>query len=417
MENEEILTRLGMQMRPETWANFRWDLTSAMFISLFSAVFGQFYTPMALRHGASNFQVGLLTAAPAIGLLFSPLWANLLQGRRLKPFVVWPNLFARLSLAVVAVWSTPWVFVAIALFINFLGGVQAPAYAALVTRMYPPQLRGRLMGYVRVAMGSCLLPVTFGLGIWLQSAGDAGPLWAAAAAGVTSILVFSQVREVEPVAADHTRAVVRLRDQWQVLRGNRALGVFLAATTLSGFANLLANPLYQIYQVHTLGLTDTQISWTRIMYYACLLVAYLLMGWVIDRWSPRAAMFVGIGAYLSVPLFYALWGTYPAVILGSGCQGIGDATWDIGCLSYVFRAAPGQEAVAFGLHLMLFGVRGTLAPLVSTSLSHAVPDTWIFFFSSFLGLLGAITLAVFGRPRPERTSAVRKWIPVSHRHV
>jgi MFS family permease len=183
-----------------------------------------------------------------------------------------------------------------------------------------------------------------------------------------------------------------LVDQLKLIKENKQLALFLLTTTFAGFGNLLAGPLYQIIQVEHLRLTNLQIGYARMMYFFCLLVAYLIMGWVIDRYSPKRAMFFGIAAYGTAPILYAIFNNYPAVIIAGGFQGIGDAIWDIGCLSFIFKIAPGREAVVFGLHLMLFGIRGTIAPLLSTSLIHVVSVPTILYAAAFFCLIGFVLL-------------------------
>jgi MFS family permease len=392
MKTDKYVSFMGMQMNGTTWHNFRWDLIGAALFSLFNVVFNQFYVPISIRHGATEFQVGLLSAAPAIGLLFSPLWAGIVERGNPKPFVVWPQLVARALIIVPAFYTAPWVFVSVALCFQLLMGVQAPAYAAVITQIYPPALRGRLMGNVRVVMGMLMIPMAYVVGLWVDTRGSSEMFIAASFLGLLSILCFQRVKalEVTEAAFKNNKAKERTTfiQQLQLIKGNRALVMFLAATTLTGFGNLLANPLYFIIQVSTLGLSNLEIGYIRVAYFTCLFLAYLTMGWVIDRYSPKAALSFGFLAYILVPLLYGFVGNYPAVIIAGGLQGIGDAIWDIGCLTYVFRVARGREAVVFGLHLMLFGIRGTIAPLLSTTLMNSISIQIILAASSLFAMLG-----------------------------
>ncbi|TVY10519.1 MFS transporter [Paenibacillus cremeus] len=372
MNSEKMVSFLGLQMNGETWRNFRWDFTAAALFSIFNVVFNQFYVPLALRHGASDFQVGLLTAAPAIGLLSSPLWASLAENRDPKPFVVIPNFFARMLVVFPAIFPNPWVFVGAALLFHLLMGIQAPTYASVMTRIYPAALRGRLMGNVRVIMGLLMIPLAYLVGLWIDHAGSSGPLLIASVTGVCSILALNRVKTLTDFVPSKVKQRTTFVQQLRLVKQSPLLIMFLAATTVSGFGNMLASPLYSIIQVSKLQLTDLEIGYIRVAYYACLLVAYLVMGWVIDRFSPRVALSFGMAFYMLPPLLYSLIGTYPAVLLAGGIQGMGDAIWDIGCMAYVFKIAKGREGVVFGLHLMLFGVRGTIGPLLSTSLIHSV---------------------------------------------
>lgn len=385
----KVFQKLGLHMSPATKHNLYSDLGAACLLSLFSVVFNQFYIALAIRQGATNLEVGILAAAPAIGLLFSPIWAGRVEQSSPKPYIIIPNLIGRALLLFPAFFGAPIVYVVTALVFYLLNGVQAPAYPALVTRMYPPELRGRLMGYVRVAMGAIMIPLAYLVGSWTDKSGPSGPLIAAAITGVLSILCFARVKEIVlPTKVRAQRS--SFKEQLKLVKDHRELVVFFAATTLAGFGNILASPLYQIIQVRELQLNNIEIGVARISYYVCLLVAFFIVGWVIDRFSAKQTLVYGLGAYTIIPLLYGFFGNYSAVIIGSCIQGIGDAIWDIGILAYIFRVIPGREAVVFGLHLMLFGIRGSIAPLISTGLSNYMPISGLLIAASICGCIGTL---------------------------
>ncbi|MGO4345109.1 MFS transporter [Paenibacillus sp. MCAF9] len=392
-ESSRIM-KFGMPMTANVWRNARIDLGASCLFSLFNVVMNQFYVAFAIQQGASNFQVGLLSAAPAVGLLFSPFWASWIEkANNPKPFVVIPNAIGRLLLLLPAFFAYPSLYVVAALVFQLLMGVQAPAYAALVSRMYPSDLRGRLMGYVRVAMGIIMIPLAYFVGSWSDAFGPSGPLIAASIAGFLSISLFNTLKLPVQKAPDKPASLKKtsrfpLQEQWKLIKENRTLAVFLAATTLTGFGNMFANPLYQIIQVDVLQLSNLQIGYARVAYFTALLLTFWIAGWMIDRIDIKYTLLCGIAAYAIVPMLYGLWGSYAAVITGNAIQGIGEAIWDIGILAFVFRLAPGREAMVFGLHLMLFGVRGTIGPTLSTSLSHSVSLSLLLVIASICGWIG-----------------------------
>jgi MFS family permease len=399
-----VFQKLGLQMSPATKHNLYSDFGAACLFSLFNVVFNQFYIALAIRQGATNLEVGILAAAPAIGLLFSPIWAGRIEQSNPKPFVIIPNLIGRSLLLLPAFFGAPSVYVVTAIVFYFLMGIQAPAYPALITRMYQPELRGRLMGYVRVAMGAIMIPLAYIVGSWTDKSGPSGPLITAAITGVISILFLSRVKEIAlPTTVSARKS--SFKEQLKLVKNHRELVVFFAATTLTGFGNILASPLYQIIQVRELQLNNIEIALARISYYVCLLVAYFVVGWVIDRFSAKQTLVYGLAAFTIVPLLYGIFGNYPAVIIGSGIQGIGDAIWDIGILAYIFRAVPGREAVVFGLHLMLFGIRGSIAPLISTGLSDYIPISGLLIAAAICGCIG-IVIFLLQKDNKERTESV-----------
>lgn len=399
MEAQASVLVFGMRMSRQARQNFRWDFVAAAIFSLFNVVFNQFYIPIAIRSGATDLQVGLLSAAPAIGLLFSPLWAGLAERGRAKYYVGIPNMIGRLLVFIPALYASPWMFVGIALCYQMLQGIQAPAYATLMTQIYPADVRGRIMGYVRVAMGLMMIPLAFTVGIWIDRAGSFYPLLIGSLTGFFSIFLFMMVKEEQPVQSGAgVKKRATFSQQLQILRSNRPLVLFLTATTLSGFGNMLANPLYNIIQVQRLELSNMDIGLVRISYFAMLLLAYLFMGGIIDRYSPKLVMKVCITCHVMCPLLYGIFGTYPAVLTASGLQGVADASWDLGCMAYVFRLAPGKEGIVFGLHLMLFGIRGSIGPLLGTGLNGVIPMWVILISASCFCLCGLFTI-IWGKDK------------------
>ncbi|MFD0589791.1 MFS transporter [Paenibacillus sp. GCM10027627] len=393
------MVKFGMPLTARVWRNARIDLWASCLFGLFNVVMNQFYVAFAIQQGASHFQVGLLTAAPAIGLILSPLWASWIEKvNRPKPFVIIPNAIGRLMLLLPAFFAYPSVYVAAALVFQLLMGIQAPAYAALVSRMYPSDIRGRLMGYVRVAMGILMIPLAYLVGSWSDAFGPSGPLIAASIAGMLSIGLFNTLklskksdRPNQTEAADtagRPKIKFSLTEQWELVKNNRTLAVFLLATTFAGFGNMFSSPLYQIIQVDVLELSNVQIGYARVAYFTALLLTFWIAGLMIDRFHIKYTLTVGIGAYAVVPMLYGLWGTYEAVIVGNAIQGIGEAIWDIGILAFVFRLVPGREATVFGIHLMLFGIRGSIGPLLGSSLASDTSISALLIAASICGWVG-----------------------------
>jgi MFS family permease len=240
------------------------------------------------------------------------------------------------------------------------------------------------------------------VGKWSNAYGPSGALIAAAIAGVASILLFNRLRvpKVEDLPSSKAPALrFSLRDQWQLVKHNKVLAVFLVATMFSGFGNMLANPLYQIVQVDVLRMSNMEIGYARAAYFTGLLLTYLIGGRMIDRFDIKYTLLVGIAAYAVVPGLYGFWGSHSSVVIGNFVQGMGEAIWDIGILAFIFRLAPGREASLFGLHLLLFGIRGTIGPLLSSSLSGTVPISAILIAAALCSSVGTVMFWLGNRKR------------------
>jgi len=389
----------GMEIQPRVWWNVRVDFVATLFFSLFNVVMNQFFIAFAIQEGASNLQVGILSAAPAIGLIFSPIWASWIErSDKPKPFTIIPNMIGRLLLLLPAIFPDPNVYVVTAIAFQLLMGIQAPAYASLVSRIYPSNLRGRLMGYVRVGMGVLMIPLAYLIGSWTDTMGPRGPLIAAAIAGFISVSIFNSIKVTKQgthpnrglTAIARVGKKAQLLEQFQLVKSNKVLALFLIATTFSGFGNMMSIPLYQIIQVDVLGLTNVEIGYARVAYYIALLLTFWLGGIMIDRIDIKYTLLIGIAAYAVVPLLYSLWGNFTAVLEGNAIQGIGEAIWEIGIMAFIFKIAPGREAVVFGIHLMTFGIRGTIGPLLGTSLTSVMEINIILIIASVCAWIGTI---------------------------
>jgi Na+/melibiose symporter-like transporter len=254
-----------------------------------------------------------------------------------------------------------------------------PPYDACVSG----PLQSRLMGYVRVAMGLIMIPMAYIVGRWSEQHGSSGPLAAASITGVLSILIFFWLRESEskpsqPIATKRAS----FKEQWQLIRQNRELGIFLVTTTICGFGNILTQPLYQIIQKSVLELSFIEIGIARTTYFTCLLCSYFIVGSFIDKLASRQIVLSGIAAYSTVPMLYGLSESFPIVIIGSGVQGFGDAIWDIGILAYVCRLAPGREAIG---------------PLLSTGLTDVLPFSSMLLTASICGWIGSAIFMLANR--------------------
>jgi MFS family permease len=371
--------------------NAVYDYTSSCMNGLLYAFAYQFYIPVAIQNGAANWQIGLLSAAPAAGVLLAPLWASLQLGKAPKPFVILSNLLGRLSFLLPAVWGTPWSYVCTLFFFHLMMGIQSPAYASLMTRIYPPEVRGERMGKARMMMCFAMIPISPLLGYWLDLQGSAPPLIWSAITGSLSIGVLAFVKDYDPrFSLSKSTLPPSFFSQLRFVQSNPLLLVFFVATSLCGINYILASPLYSIIQVEHLQLTNLQISQSKVIYFIVLLLSYYATGRIIDRYSPGQTLIFAMVGFMTGPLLYIFFPGYGGVLTANAIYGAADAAWELSILSFIFRMAPGREAVVYSIHLLLFGIRGTIAPIIGTSLVSSMPMTQILCISTACGLLGLL---------------------------
>ena len=80
--------RIGRYVPDVVWYNWRWDLAAGISSGIYQACIWTFALQLARgKLHATGMQMGLATAAPAIGYLFAIIWARQMEGRSKLPFV------------------------------------------------------------------------------------------------------------------------------------------------------------------------------------------------------------------------------------------------------------------------------------------------------------------------------------------
>ncbi|MFW6097849.1 MAG: MFS transporter [Chloroflexota bacterium] len=249
---------------------------------LFSAVSENFYlgyvTLFALAFGATNGQVGMVTAA---GNLFGAI--SLFPGARLverwgrrKPLILWSagglGRFVLLSLALVPFLTTQ-AELAIALIIllnglrAFMGSLANPAWTALVADLVPDFLRGNYFSRRNFAMGLAALVVAPLAGqiinvgneiAGFEFLGYQAVFLFAFLFGVISTLSFRRIDEPAPSDAalrPHQRGDLR-----RALRQNPAFVGLVISAFIWNMALQVAAPFFNVYLVAELGATTTMVG-------------------------------------------------------------------------------------------------------------------------------------------------------------
>ncbi len=247
--------------------SFRWDVLAG---SCVGAYMGMTF-PFLVRIARGDLQappaaIALMSAAPFVGNLLSPLWARQMEGKAKIPFCLGSWLPARSLLLLMPFALNPWLFVALVAGVQFIGTISSPAYTSLMRDIYPDRSRGRLMGYVRVGMQGTMFLATLVTGRLLDSGVSYRYLFPVAGLlGITAALSFAHVRPlatsalgVEGARTGSARAFVL--DTLRILRENVGYRWFALSVFTYGFGNLMVVPLYALYQVDVLRISNTQIA-------------------------------------------------------------------------------------------------------------------------------------------------------------
>lgn len=324
----------------EMRANFRNLYADVFWFGILAGSAMAFLGVFAARQGASSFQVSLLSAGPAfVNLLFSMPAGRWLEGRPLMGMSFWSSVWHRLGylLLIPLPWLLPapaqvWVIGLIVLVMSVPGTLLAIAFNAMFAEVVAPHFRAQVVGK-RNALLSISMTVTSLLSGQvldrLDFPGNYQVVFAAGALGaVMSSYHLARIRSADGASVrvwglllDAARpGVFRFLDAFRMPLGLRFLtrsggksllrlelikssfGSFLLAFLLFYTAQYTSIPLYPLFFVNELKLSDGQISLGSALFYGAMFLTSLGLSGVSARLGHRKVMVLGALFYGSYPL-------------------------------------------------------------------------------------------------------------------
>lgn len=344
---------------------------------------------------ASDLAIGLMNAAPFIGNLLAPVWARQMEGKAKMPFCQASWITGRSLLLLMPLVTTATGFVGVISLLLFIGTISSPAYTSLMKDIYPDRARGQLMSYVRIVVQGTTFLSTLIAGRLMDRGVGFGPLFAVAGvAGVLAALFFKQVRPLSSAPPPSTELPQPLLsfflDTLSILKENESYRWFALSVMLYGFGNLMAWPLYSLYQVEQLHIRPTQIANLTNTASICAIFGALFWGRYIDRHGAAKTVFRGILLIASISVIYFFAHTVELLFLAAFLSGFGMAGIELSYTASILNyAEPGKAARYQALHSLLLGIRGVLAPLVALPLLRQVGYQGVFVVTFVFMLIGA----------------------------
>lgn len=359
------------------------------------------------RLGASAVQVGLLTASPALmNLLFSFAASNFARGRSVYSITRWSWLITRvfylflIPLPLLLPAQTQiWVIITITLVMNVSGTVAAVIGNAFFADAVPLRYRGSVVGtrnallaftstLTSLGVGQILISMSFEQGYALVFAiGCAGAM--------ISLVALFMVRPVQDTfQAGENEAdappVEKGGIRFDVIRGK--FGRVVLTALIFQAAVFWANPVFPLYQVHSLKLSDLTISQGTSLFWVVYFLASTQSGELTRRLGFRKLFGIGaIGSGLALLIItYAQqnW-VYMAAQLVSGSSW----AWIGGSMiNYILERVPANDRPA---HLAWYNIAinaailltGLLVPKLLGLSGDATAETSGLFTGMLLGVL------------------------------
>ncbi len=387
---------LGRFVPDVVWYNWKWDLTAGICAGIYQACIWTFALQLARgKMHANGIEMGLATAAPAIGYLFAIIWARQMEGRSKLPFVTvtWVisrGLFLLTPLLARGPLRTE-LFVSLIVITPIIFSASTPAYTAIMRDIYPDQVRGRMMAYVRVGMNASMLLTAFAMGR-LQEHFGLDFRWMFFIGGIFGVGTAYAFSRLHLPSATGSVALPPLgwflRDTFSILITNKGYRWFTTSVFITGFGNLVATTYYPIYQVDHFHITPTQIATMANLGSVLSIAALFFWGWYMDRFGPLSTVLVAVFVNCLTPVLYAFGPNISYLYLAAIVMTTTSAGIDLGYLNTTLTLAePGRAAQYQAVHSSFFGLRGTIAPLIAIHLLEALGHRWVVAFEICLAIM------------------------------
>ncbi len=373
------------------------------------------------RLGASNFQVGLLTAMPAItGLALALAVGSFLQKRR--DIVPWYSVARGITVAAYTLTGIiPFfvprehvVLVVLALWavITLPQTLVTVGFTVLMSAVAGPQGRYRLMSHRWSLMGLTTAVITaivsFALEKFNFPVNYQVVFMGLSIGGLISYIYTSRIQlapNEPPLPSSGLSLSERLKGFAGLVRGEKAFLSFTSMRFVFFAGTTLATPLFPLYYVHVVNADDAWIGVISTVQTAVLVVAYLF--WA-SQTRRRGSRFVLLCTTLIVSLYpaiTALTRQVALVALYAGVAGIFQAGIDLVFFDELMKTVPVKYSATFvSLDQSLQYLATIIAPLAGTLLADRIGIGGALIASAAIRFLGVLLFAV---NMPGRRPAVK----------
>jgi MFS family permease len=381
-------------------ANLRFFWLDGIFASTSEAFFLTYIPLFALAYGATNEQIGWITA---IGNLMGAI--ALFPGARMmeatgqrKNLVVWTGggiaRFALFFLALIPLFQMPPTVAILA--ITSLNGLRAfmsnfanPAWTALVADLVPNFMRGRYFSLRSFTMGICTLVFT-ALAGWLITSGNdwsANPFlgfqlafFLAFLTGLGSMYYFSRIDEsavATKAAVAHTKGQLR-----RAIRETPGYMGFVVSAVVWNFSLQIAGPFFNVYLVSNLGANTATVGIVTSISSIFALGGQLLFGKWMDR---KGAIWLAIVTGIPISILPMMWATYTApwqVGINNAFGGFLWAGYNLANFNLILQLTPNEgRARAVALYQTGVFAAAVAGPLVGGYIADHIGFNLVFILS------------------------------------
>jgi MFS family permease len=349
---------------------------------------------LAVRLGASNEDIGLLSSIPALlAILISIPTGRFLQSRaHKKPWILWSLSIHRTGYLLLALlpllkfFNLPvgplavWLLILISIPAQFFN----IGFIPLLAETIPEERRATVFTARNIVVSVMTSLLTALAGLWLQQVFYPVnyQIMYAFCFGASMLsqyfLVKLNINEAPPVAAPppapHRRPLAeRLNSFWQPFTGQPAFTRIVRNTFLHGMGIWMAAPLYVLFFVKSLGANEAWIGLNGTIASLATIFGYMFWRWAIARWGePPILKFTILWAGCTA-LLVGLLGNLTLILLVTAVNGLVTPGLNLSHFNTFLKIIPPARRPEYhALYSTIMNVGAFISPLISVALAAVI---------------------------------------------
>ena len=386
-----------------------------------------FNSAYAVRLGASNQLIGLLSSGPALIVILATLpAARLIEGRKnRKAWLVGSILLQRALYLVIALMPfvvrehRAEVFVGLLLLRQLIMSPYDAGWGAYFADLIPNRMRTKVLANRRIIHSATLIVAVPLVGALLDA--FTFPLGYQAAFGIsflagmaaTAFLWKLKVPEgAQRVGGDLRRRgaaeregayKITARSLWTE---NQAFVRFLVPRMVYGWGASLAQPLYIIYYLRYLGATDSWIGLRTSAANLAMMIGFYAWARLIGRWGELKAMRIGTPLIGLFPLLVGLSRSLDAILVFAIINGLLMPAMNLTFFNVSIRVSPAERRASYlSLYKVLINISGFLGPMIGVALVDVIGLTNVLFVAAGMRVLGGLLFSLWPIRQAEKPAA------------
>jgi MFS family permease len=388
-----------------------WHLIVEMFWASMLAAAATFNAAFAIRLGATNTHISLLTSVPALVAVVVSLPAGwfLQQRPRRKPWLLWALGIYRLGFLLVL--AVPWLpdmwLPRGLLLVLILVTISVPAhffnvgFIPLLSEVIPENMRAAVFSARNIFYNVVLSISGLLFGFWLERVVFPWNYQVLYLFGfLCSMLSIYYLTKVEvpdsPVAPVSNSSSQSLKARWktfhQTLESKKGFFRISINTLLHGFGVWMALPLYILYFVRELGAEEGWLGINGTAASLATILGFTFWRKIIQRKGEADILRITIVCIGLYPIFVGSVKYLPLILVGTVLNGLLVPGVNLSHLNTLLRVTPSDERPGYtALYMTAANIGAFICPLLGVALSNVIGLAPALIFCGCISILGSIS--------------------------